>query len=257
MQGVSAVNTKLKTLIQALIDEVNEVKGEKDGSPQKAENWWKMVNWREPDMKSIYDSLSDGTKKLIADDGLCPDCPEKKEEKFPVAPKDENPPADPAPCTELLKKEHPDWSDEKIAETCEEAASIDEWDRFIDESVGKDAELTYKAKTGHPDEDYAYIDPDCKKENGKTPQKCRHLLIHDPTHVTAALAALMGARSGNPPPYADKAKPKVCAAAKKFKIESEVCGTAGKKKEDEVKPAKKKEVPDPRAVLERANRLVK
>lgn len=160
-------NTKLKTLIQALIDEVNEVKGEKDGSPQKAENWWRMVNWREPDMRTIYDSLSDGTKKLITDDGLCPDCPEKDEprteeeramshfkiteeewqklskeekekfisqlpprgmsgkEKFPVAPKDENPPSNPVPCMELLKKEHPDWSDAKIAEYCKEAESID------------------------------------------------------------------------------------------------------------------------------------
>jgi len=59
--------------------------------------------------------------------------------------------------------------------------------------------------------------------------------IHDEAHVRAALAALGGARTGKVPSYASKAKGKVCAAAKKFKIESEVCGTK-KKKGDEKTP---------------------
>ena len=112
--------------------------------------------------------------------------------------------------------------------------------------VEKDAQLTYKAKAARPDSDYAYIEEGCKKEDGKTQQSCRHLLIHDPAHVRAALSALKGGRTGKIPPYASKAKPKVCAAAKKFKIESEVCGTE----------KKKKDALDAYEVLERANRVL-
>lgn len=161
------MNTKIRTLIQALNDEVNEVKGEKDAKPS---DWWKLINWREPEMKTMYDSLSENTRTLIVDAGLCPECPEKDEPKseeeramshykippdewkkltseerqklieklpprgsggedFPKAPNDAGGvmagPEVSAPCTELLKKEHPDWSDEKIKEYCEQAEEID------------------------------------------------------------------------------------------------------------------------------------
>jgi hypothetical protein len=204
--------------MQVLIDEVNEVKGVKD-SKEKPDDWWKQIDWKKDDMRTVYDSLNDETRKLIADEGLCPDCPEKTE--TPAAP------------------------EETIDEFDLEA------DTFIKENVGADAVLSYKQKSEHPDEDYAYIDPDCKKVDGKTPQSCRHLLIHDPAHVRAALAALGGARSGKVPPYADKAKPKVCAAAKKFKIESTICGTE-KTKKDVVESKL-----DPYAVLRRADEVLK
>lgn len=114
------MNTKLRTLVQALVDEINEVKGEKD---VRSSDWWKLINWHEPEMRTMYDSLSEDTRKLIINAGDCPECPEKKIE-FPEAPKDaaEGMMAGPevtAPCTELLKKEHPDWSAERIAEQCE------------------------------------------------------------------------------------------------------------------------------------------
>ena len=120
---------------------------------------------------------------------------------------------------------------------------VDEW---IRENVGEDAVLSYAQKKALPDSAYAYIEAGCKKEDGKTEQKCRHLLIHDKAHVQAALAALGGARTGKVPSYASKAKGKVCAAAKKFKIESEVCGTE-----------KKKDIRTPEEVMRKFDKVLK
>jgi len=117
-----------------------------------------------------------------------------------------------------------DEGEDAEVETDELAIWIDEW---VKENVGEDAVLTYAQKKAKPDSAYAYIEPGCKKVDGKTEQKCRHMPIDDEAHVRAALAALKGARTGKVPPYASKAKPKVCAAARKFKIKSEVCGTKG------------------------------
>jgi len=113
-------------------------------------------------------------------------------------------------------------------EKCEcDEGEKDDYDEFIAPHLAEDAVMSYAQKKALPDSAYAYIEPGCKKEDGKTQQSCRHMPIHDEAHVRAALAALGGARTGKVPPYASKAKPKVCAAAKKFKIESEVCGTKG------------------------------
>jgi len=140
--------------------------------------------------KELFEKLPENVKQVIVDAGLCPGCDEPE-------------------------------------------VSTDEWDLWVDawiaENVGEDAVLSYAQKKARPDSDYAYIESGCKKEDGKTEQRCRHFLIHDPAHVRAALAALMGARTGKKPEFADEAKPKICAAAKKFKIESEVCGTKKKK----------------------------
>jgi len=109
-------------------------------------------------------------------------------------------------------------------ETSELVVWMDSW---ILENYGEDATLNYSQKKSLPDSAYAYIEPECKKEDGKTQQSCRHFLIHDEAHVKAALQALGGARIGKKPEFADKAKPKICAAAKKFKIKSDVCETKG------------------------------
>ena len=109
--------------------------------------------------------------------------------------------------------------------------AVNDVDGYELDYLEADKQMTYAQKAALPDSDYAYIEEGCKKENGKTQQSCRHMPIHDEAHVRAALSALMGGRTGRKPPYADKAKPKVCAAAKKFKIESEVCGTEKKKKD--------------------------
>jgi HK97 family phage major capsid protein/HK97 family phage prohead protease len=68
-----------------------------------------------------------------------------------------------------------------------------------------------------PDEDFAYIEPGGEKDSeGKTtPRDKRHFPIHDASHVRNALARLSGSQS----PFADKARPKVMAAAKKFGID--------------------------------------
>lgn len=154
------MNTKLKTLIQALVDEVNEVKGEKDGA-QRPENWWKMVDWHEPAMKTVYDSLSDETRKLISDAGLCPDCPDKKKVEFPVPPKaDETTENLAVPCTELMAKEHPDWTPEKIKEQCE---AEDKKKVPPKEEAKKEAELTPEEKKKKEEEEAAKLEEEKKK----------------------------------------------------------------------------------------------
>lgn len=94
--------------------------------------------------------------------------------------------------------------------------------------------LSYQQRRNLPDSAYAYIEPGCDKEDGKTAERCRHMPIHDAAHVRAALAALRGARTGKTPSYASKAKPKVCSAAKKYNIKSTVCGTAETMVEEQV-----------------------
>jgi len=139
----------------------------------------------------------------------------------------------------LFKGKNPDVimdsedKEDETSETDEEENGEDEkddYDEYMAPHLAEDAQISYAQKKELPDSAYAYIEPGCEKEDGKTQQSCRHMPIHDKAHVTAALQALGGARTGKVPSYAGKAKPKVCAAAKKFNIESEVCGT--KKKGD-------------------------
>lgn len=68
-----------------------------------------------------------------------------------------------------------------------------------------------------PDDAFAYIEPGGEKDSeGKTtPRDKRHFPIHDASHVRNALARLSGSQS----PFADKARPKVMAAAKKFGVD--------------------------------------
>jgi len=123
----------------------------------------------------------------------------------------------------------------------------------------KDTEWTTEYVNNLADECFAYIEEGGKKDDeGKTvPRSLRHLefknaqgeIDHD--HLTAALQALSGARTGKPLPYAEKAKPKLCAAVRSWnreheeaKIESEVCGT-----EDSACPR-----PDPYEELARSRR---
>jgi hypothetical protein len=93
-----------------------------------------------------------------------------------------------------------------------------------------------------PDECFAYIEPGGKKDDeGKTvPRSNRHLEFKnaqgqiDRVHLTAALQALGGARTGEPLPYAGEAKGKLCAAVHSWnrehpadQIESSVCDGQG------------------------------
>lgn len=138
----------------------------------------------------------------------------------------------------LFRDKHPDVIMDEGAEPEEEESTEDEecvecdddYEELIVPHLAVDA-LTYAQKKALPDSAYAYIEPGCEKEDGKTQQSCRHMPIHDKAHVAAALQALGGARTGKVPSYASKAKPKICAAARKFGIESEVCGTKKKSKD--------------------------
>ncbi|MEM4246580.1 MAG: DUF2213 domain-containing protein, partial [Candidatus Bathyarchaeia archaeon] len=214
----SELREAAKIVWKAMLEEIEALKGERDAMKKTDRvEWWREVNWAEDDARTIFDALPEETRTLIIDAGLCPEC-------------DENLP----------------YEDEEEFDTytLTPVTATDEYDLeqdwHVGQEVGEDKVLSYKSKAELPDSAYAYIEEGCEKKDGKTAQRCRHLLIHDPAHVRAALAALRGARTGKKPPYADKAKPKVCAAAKKFGIVSEVCG-GGEKTED---------------VLERAARLL-
>ena len=73
------MNTKLKTLVQALVDEINESKGVKDAKLPEME-WWRLLDWKTPDYRTLFDSLGEETRTLIIDAGLCPECDEEEEE---------------------------------------------------------------------------------------------------------------------------------------------------------------------------------
>jgi hypothetical protein len=78
------------------------------------------------------------------------------------------------------------------------------------------APLTTKERNDLSDSDFAYID----SKGG------RHLPIHDADHVRAALGGDgFSAQSFESDSAKAEAKKKICAAAKKFDIESDLCGT--------------------------------
>lgn len=244
------MNTKLKTLVQALVDEINETKGIRDAVHQE-KDWWRLIDWKTKEYQTLFDSLGEETRNFIIEAGLCPECmdaakteAERAMSHFKITPEDW------AKLSDEEKQKYIEKLPKEEDEITKDSATVDEYDLeqdwYVEQELGKDKALSYKEKSGHPDSDYAYIDEGCKKEDGKTQQSCRHLLIHDPAHVRAALSALKGGRTGKIPPYASKAKPKVCAAAKKFKIESEVCGLE----------KKKKDALDPYEVMKRANKLL-
>jgi hypothetical protein len=235
---------------QAILDELEALKGEREATEKadKAE-WWREIDWAEDASRTVFDALPEETRSLIVEAGLCPECmdaarseAERAMSHFNISPEDWEKLSDEEK-EEYIKKLPPRGSGGED-EVIEDASATDEYEL---EYVEADKQMTYAQKAALPDSDYAYIEPGCKKEDGKTQQSCRHMPIHDPAHVRAALAALSGARTGKVPPYASKAKPKVCAAAKKFKIESDVCGAEKKKKKDEL---------DPYEVMRRADKVL-
>ena len=311
------MNAKLKTLVQALVDEINESKGTKDAETTKKE-WWRSLDWKTPDHRTLFDSLGEETQKLVTDAGLCPTCgdesprteaeramshfdlteeewealsEEEKQEYIDKLPKrgsggDMSLEEINTKIQELQdkRKELRDKLDDMYAKTSEKSPTEGVWDEIskIDEEiqvylqakaikvaaademtdidgyeldyVAEDAQWDYAYKAALPDSAYAHIESGCEKKDGKTQQSCRHMPIkdkagnYDDAHVKAALSALGGGRTGKVPPYASKAKGKVCAGAKALKIESEVCGTEKKKK--------KEDVLDPHVELERLRRVL-
>jgi hypothetical protein len=119
-------------------------------------------------------------------------------------------------------------------EDCDE----DDYDEFIVPHLDEDSVLTLEQRKALPDEAYAYIEDDCT-EDGVTPQRCRHIPIHDKAHVKAAIEALEDTE--NTLPYKEDAKTGVCTAAEKFKFYGVViCGSVKQKRDsvDEIARAK-------------------
>jgi len=109
----------------------------------------------------------------------------------------------------------------------------------LDEETIEFKEWTYAYKKSLPDSAYAHIDPGAEKDpkTGHTVQSARHLPYKDKNgnidrgHLAAALQAIGGARTGKVPPYASKAKGKLCTAARKIGMKSSVCKSRKMKKD--------------------------
>jgi hypothetical protein len=82
---------------------------------------------------------------------------------------------------------------------------------------GSRAVLGTKDRNDLPDSAFAFIEGGGTKDaDGKTtPRDKRHFPIHDKVHVENALS-----RIGQGAKFGDEAKPKVLAAAKKFKVDA-------------------------------------
>jgi len=102
--------------------------------------------------------------------------------------------------------------------------------------IPKEALWDTAYKNDLPDSSFAVVLAGGKKNgDGKTvPRSLRKLPFKnaegniDRPHLAAALQAIKGARIGFVPPYASKAKPALCNAAKSLDMKSQVCGTAEK-----------------------------
>ena len=298
-------DANMNKTLQQLIDEVQAMRGEQDARTFKeAPEWWKNLDWTKAENKSAFDTLSDETRKLIKDAGLCPFCLDEAAKKVSKDASMEQidariaelrkrqsdlsaqlrglekrlfdeVPEEKARRDEVRKQIDPIWDELNNVSTelhiytqakvMALTASImpdakpsgelrDDYDEVVAPHLGKDEVLTSKQRGELPDDAFAYVDPSCEKKDGKMPESCRHMPIENEAHVKAALAALEGARSGKVPPYADKAKPKVCAAAKKMGIESTVCG-AEKKEGAKPEEKPKEDALDPEAVLAWSRKL--
>lgn len=250
-----AMNTALHALLRVM-DEIEEAQGELDAIKEtKQEEWWRILDWRTGETRSLFYALNADTRRLIKEAGLCPTCGEDKPRSeaeramshFELTEEEWN---------ALTEEEQQEYIDKLPPKGSggdgEQELDGEAFDEYEQEYVEADSQWTYAYKASLPDSAYAYIESGCEKEDGKTQQSCRHMPLknkegnYDAGHVRAALSALKGGRTGKVPPYASKAKGKVCAGAKALKIESEVCGTV----------KKKGDVLDPYEVLRRADTVL-
>lgn len=66
------MSIKLRALAQSLISELNESGEAKDRESSKTE-WWRQLDWKSPDLRTLFDSLGEETQKLITEAGLVKD----------------------------------------------------------------------------------------------------------------------------------------------------------------------------------------
>ena len=135
------MNAKLRVLAQSLISELNGLGEAKDMESSEAE-WWRQLDWKSPDLKTLFTSLGDETRELIIEAGLVKEVKETSVEDTKGKEIEE----DAGPRTEAERaKAHFELSDETW-----DALSEEEKQEYIDklpprgsatESVDDDAEL--------------------------------------------------------------------------------------------------------------------
>lgn len=64
---------KATETLSEILKEVKALEGERDAL-KEPKPWWEITDWRQSENRTIFDSLSDETKNLIIDAGLCPLC---------------------------------------------------------------------------------------------------------------------------------------------------------------------------------------
>ena len=67
-----ALRKSIKVLWEAMVDELEEVKGMKDAKKPEEKEWYMMLDWNT--MRETYDTLPEDLKQKIIDAGLCPTC---------------------------------------------------------------------------------------------------------------------------------------------------------------------------------------
>jgi len=72
-----AMRNSAKALVKALVDELEELQAMKDAKKDEEVKWFVSIPWKEDPYLTLYDSLNEETQKLIADEGLCPNCDEE------------------------------------------------------------------------------------------------------------------------------------------------------------------------------------
>lgn len=87
------------------------------------------------------------------------------------------------------------------------------------------AKLTSAARAALPDSAFAFIESghEGEKVNGKTPDKWRHYPVHDAAHARDALSRIAQGTK-----FADKAKPKILAAARRHGIQHDENSDTGR-----------------------------
>ena len=74
--------SKILRQVMDLSHEIEALKGERDALKEmETEKWWKQINWKEDEYTTIFDHLTEETRQLIIEAGLCPNCDEEKEDE--------------------------------------------------------------------------------------------------------------------------------------------------------------------------------
>ena len=77
--------SKILRTVMEISDEIAALRGERDALKENLEKtpeiWWKSIDWKVEDMKTVFDHLTEDVRNLIIEDGLCPECTDESEEE--------------------------------------------------------------------------------------------------------------------------------------------------------------------------------